>query len=189
MGFSWALYYCQAAVVGLVRQAHQSMVGNSERFTRLVLDGLAVAPVAPGRPWWFAYVDNIIAWGWNAEDAKRALVSICDVLDHAGLDYKIECSGAGNFDVIGFNFDARNRVIINKPDRVHRLSRGALGLASLGRCTPKVLQVTAGLLTHALGLRRCALSVLQCIFAEASDDNSTVIKFSDDTADELVVSA
>ena len=135
------------------------------------------------------YVDNGNGWSWCAEDAHRAIRAICRSPDSVGLIYRVESDVDTSMAAIGFIFDAGRRLITNKPSRVWRLSLGSRALAHLGRCTRKVVQVTAGLSVHGLGLRRCALSVLQAVFRFSGDDNEQVLPFGDEVRDELLVAA
>ena len=158
------MFFCQNVLCGRILLAEERL-GRSrhDAKARLVLDRKRSAPVSRGRVWWMPYVDNANIWGWCREDVVEAIEALRWSLNQAGLVYRVECPGEDEMDAVGLVFSSRTGCIVNKPSRVWKLHRGPRALADVGRATHKVLQVCAGLATHALGLRRCCLSALQHI--------------------------
>ena len=191
MGWSWAVFFCQDVLLQRCRRADALFLGLSgiPSCPRIVVDRSRVSPLAKGKVWWLPYVDNGNVWAWDQEDAKEALRCLALAFDEVGLRYKVECAACSRGECIGYDFDTAGRAVRNKASRIWRLHQGARALALQGHCTPKVMQVACGLLTHALGLRRCALSILESSYAFAGEANDVPLDFGLEVRDELLTAA
>ncbi len=138
MGWTHALFYCQAALVRLLERADRRIRGrrSSEAAGNFVLDGRKVGAFVEGRPLYFPYVDNANVWCASYACAKRSCDIICKVFDEEGFQYRVEREPADVMDAIGFRFDTVSGRISKKPERAWRIHFGLLALRDVGRCTP-----------------------------------------------------
>eukprot|EP00973_Karenia_brevis_P077561 10777280-Karenia_brevis.AAC.1 len=78
MGWSWALYFCQAAMCDACAEAVPT---DFHGRGGVVEDGHPVPKLARGRPLVAVYVDNALTVGATRKDVELALGRLCAALD------------------------------------------------------------------------------------------------------------
>ena len=158
MGWSWALFLCNEAVLNICRQHSPWMDGVfRERKETPQLDQFRTSLGV--------YVDNITIVGREKSDVCLRASWVREAFERAGIPLTwSQDSPVQSLESVGCNLDFVHKRVSNKPRRVWKFFLATLALLRRKKLKGKVLQIWAGHFTSLCSLYPCALACLEHIY-------------------------
>lgn len=163
MGWSWALYFCQAAVEFAVLNA--AGVGRD----RAVRERHPAPRFSSLQPVTCTYVDNVGLT--EARGAESVFGAVVESFNKKGIQVHEVMEGLVEWPHLGALFDGKRKVLKHKPERVWRVYLAGKATMRKKRLSGTLLRVWVGHAVHLFTLARPALtSLVVCYkFVTAAD--------------------
>ena len=158
MGWSWALFLCNEAVVSIASK-HAGWCDG------LIREKRVVPQLDEHRTLLGVYVDNITVLGRSEDDVNER----CKSLDHAFAEAGIPITWSQSqavtaLESVGCWLDFNKGVIMNKPSRVWRFAKATQALLRRRKLKGHTLQIWTGHYTALCGLTPWGLAALQHVY-------------------------
>ena len=167
MGWSWALFLCNEAVLNICRSLSPWTDG-------VFRERKQTPQLGDFRTSLGVYVDNITIVGRNKEDVSCRASAIQQAFDKAGIPLTwSQQEPVRALESVGCVLDFEKRLLHNKPKRVWKLHLATLAMLRRDKLKGRLLQIWAGHFTSLCALTPWGLSCLQHVyrFIEASQNN------------------
>ncbi|CAK0831634.1 unnamed protein product [Prorocentrum cordatum] len=158
IGWNWALYFCQSALV-------RGMIDAGIQPNRHLADGAAPTPLASRSDLVAAgYVDNFCAVSQSAALATAKARELAQTLTSRGLPVHDFTEAQTEGVCTGIQFSGKTGMLRARPDRLARLRRATLALASRGSASRGALASIVGHATWAMIMRRECLPIFNGVY-------------------------
>ena len=148
MGWTFALYFCQAVMAQHVSAAVASVGGHAD----LIADRSVPPQVADGRPAAAVYVDNATVIGSTKRDTAAAFDALKASLSAAGLSYHEVVEPTTVAESVGLQLRLGAEGVVRHTDkRAWRLYQGLRGLSAHRGCAGRAMERIVGHLVNYFG--------------------------------------
>lgn len=158
MGWSWALWLCNEAVLSIARRGCPWVGGvlRERKPTPQLDEHKTILGV---------YVDNITVLGGDPQTVDERASMVQKAFDEAGVPITwTQQSAVDELESVGLLLKLRDGIVMNKPARVWKFYLASLALLRRKKLKGEVLQVWAGHFTSLCGVTPYGLSALQHIY-------------------------
>ena len=165
MGWSWALYFANEAVV------YQSAACRDFDTSDVIRDRKRPPKVRPGCPAMGIYVDNVHAFAGKMGEASSRIAEVTRRFEELGIPFVVDnVEAALVTDSLGMTLDFRDQCRVRpKSRRAWRLWFAIHEILRKPRIHGRVLQVLLGHLVHHFQLSRSAMSILSASYRFVAD--------------------
>lgn len=166
MGWSWALYFCQAALCGFVR------LGNTPA-SDAMRDHEPTKPLSSKHTTHIEYVDNFAGFSLVQQTATASVERTAAAATQAGLVCHPVEEGAEQ-ELLGVHWSGRVGRVSITPKRLWKLRFGILHALKIGALSGEQMRRLIGHASFAALLRRCSLRALSSVYAFVEQCGTTV---------------
>ena len=158
MGWSWALFLCNEAVVSIARKASPWVDG--------ILREKKVSPqLTEFRTVLGVYVDNITIIGCSRDDVVHRAQALDRAFDEAGIPIEwTQSSPVQKLDTVGCVLDFKSGLLMNKPKRVWKFAQATAALLRRSKLKGEILQIWTGHFTSLCAVAPFGLSILNHVY-------------------------